>query len=135
VPAFFVVLDSLPVTSSGKLDRRALPAPQRRTESYSAPRTPEEEILCKMLAEVLSVERVGIDDDFFKMGGHSLLAMRLIGRLRARFGVELSVRDVYVASTVRDLSTRIQALIYALTTTVHPANTQMSNELFEEEEI
>jgi acyl-coenzyme A synthetase/AMP-(fatty) acid ligase/acyl carrier protein len=134
IPAAFVFLEHLPLTPNGKLDRRALPSPQRGSESYSAPRTQEEEILCEMFADVLSVERVGIDDHFFKMGGHSLLAMRLIGRTRARFGVELSVRDLYAASTVRELSTTIQALMYA-STTAHFANTQMSNELFEEEEI
>jgi amino acid adenylation domain-containing protein/non-ribosomal peptide synthase protein (TIGR01720 family) len=135
IPAAFVFLEHLPLTLNGKLDRRALPAPQRRSANYSAPRTPEEEILCGMFADLLSVERVGIDDNFFIMGGHSLLAMRLVGRLRAKFGVELSVRDLYAASTVRELSTRIQALMYALAAIVHPANTQMSNELFEEEEI
>jgi acyl carrier protein len=110
VPGAFVVLEALPLTPNGKLDRPALPAPERRGESYRAPRTPEEQLLCDLFAELLSLERVGIDDNFFALGGYSLMATRLVSRVRATFEVELSLRDIFAARTLKDLTTIIQAL-------------------------
>ncbi|MFJ3442332.1 condensation domain-containing protein [Streptomyces sp. NPDC086081] len=99
VPAAVVVLPALPLTPSGKLDRRALPAPDfTRTSTFEPPRTEPEKALCGLFAEVLGVERVGVHDDFFALGGDSIVSVRLADRAR-RAGLALSPRDVFTHRT------------------------------------
>jgi len=111
VPSAFVMLEALPLTSSGKLDRRALPKPEQPGKEgprYVAPRNGEEEILCGIFAEVLGLEQVGVEDNFFELGGHSLLATQVISRVRNVFQVELSLQAMLEAPTVAGFSLRIE---------------------------
>ncbi|HEX8276908.1 MAG TPA: amino acid adenylation domain-containing protein [Longimicrobiaceae bacterium] len=110
VPSAFVALDALPLTPTGKVDRRALPAPEAPAESGAgaAPRTPTEEVLAETWAEVLGVERCGIHDDFFAHGGHSLLATRVVSRVRQAFGVDVPVRAVFEAPTPALFAERVE---------------------------
>jgi len=113
LPSVVVELDALPLTPSGKVDRRRLPAPDfRRPRSgrTAAPQTPEEILLAGIWSEVLGVEEVGVDESFFELGGHSLLATRLVSRLRELLGVDLSVRAVFESPTIAGLARELAAI-------------------------
>ncbi|MDX2086542.1 MAG: amino acid adenylation domain-containing protein [Kofleriaceae bacterium] len=110
MPSAFVVLEALPMTANGKLHRKALPAPDLAALSqraYVPPRTETEELLAGIWMEVLGVERVGTHDDFFQLGGHSLLVMKLLARVRQTFAMELTVRAVFEAPTLGALAQRL----------------------------
>ncbi|WP_097246838.1 amino acid adenylation domain-containing protein [Nocardia amikacinitolerans] len=103
VPAAVVVLDELPLTSVGKVDRSALPEPVLPTREYRAPRTAEEEVIASVIGEVLGIERVGVDDDFFALGGDSVVSIQVVARARAK-GVLFTPRHVFEARTVAALA-------------------------------
>jgi amino acid adenylation domain-containing protein len=111
VPGAFVPLPALPRTPNGKVDRLALVAPEafaREDEAYVAPRTPVEEILCTVWARVMGEPRIGVRDDFFALGGHSLRAVQIVARLREILGVELPLPAVFQAPTVEALATEVE---------------------------
>ncbi|HVR99922.1 MAG TPA: amino acid adenylation domain-containing protein [Thermoanaerobaculia bacterium] len=111
VPAFFVFLDGLPMTPNGKVDRRALPAPDRAEmeEEAAEPRNAAEDLLAGIWAEVLGRDRVGMHENFFEIGGHSLLATQVVSRIRELFGLELPLQRLFEAPTVADLAAAVEA--------------------------
>jgi amino acid adenylation domain-containing protein len=112
VPGAFVRLEKLPLTANGKLDVRALPAPDygAGAETYVTPETAVEQVLAEIWAGVLKLERVGVTDNFFEIGGHSLVAMRVVSRAREVFGVEVPVAALFETPTVRELGKRIEEM-------------------------
>ena len=111
LPSAYVVLESFPLNPNGKIDRKALPAPDRGgfQAQYAAPRTPTEELLSSLWKDLLQLEQVGIHDNFFEIGGHSLLAIQVISRIRQAFGIELEVRTVFDSPTIAGLAETVVA--------------------------
>src|SRR5438552_2423351 len=110
VPAAIVTLAKLPLTPNGKVDRQALPAPEEApTKIYVPPRTPTEEVLANIWAQVLRLDRVGAEDNFFDLGGHSLMATQIVSRVREQCRVELAIRVLFERPTVRGVAEAIDA--------------------------
>ncbi|WP_100482154.1 non-ribosomal peptide synthetase [Mycobacteroides abscessus] len=108
VPTAFAVIPEIPLTTSGKLDKRALPTPDALTErAFRLPVTPTERRMCAIYSHLFGKERVGLDDSFFELGGHSLLAARLVAQIRAQFGIDLTVRAVFDRPTPAGLAEQL----------------------------
>jgi amino acid adenylation domain-containing protein len=117
IPSAFVMLDAMPLTPNGKVDRQALSVPDQARpaleSTFVAPRTPVEKVLTEIWAEVLGLEHVGIQDNFFELGGHSLLATQVMSRLRGAFQVELPLRSLFEAPTVANLAEHVMTVRWA----------------------
>ncbi|MBE9209301.1 amino acid adenylation domain-containing protein [Nostoc sp. LEGE 06077] len=116
LPSSFVMLAALPLTPNGKVNRQALPAPEQvrlQTHPQKAPRTPIEEVIAGIWAQILSVVQVNIDDNFFELGGHSLLATQIVSQLRTAFSVDLPLRSLFESPTVTALAERIEIALKA----------------------
>ncbi|MBT9312777.1 non-ribosomal peptide synthetase [Leptothoe kymatousa] len=134
VPSVFISLDSLPLTPSGKVDRRALPKPdlnQGNLENdFVAPRNPVEETLSNIWEELLKQEKIGIYDNFFELGGHSLLATQMVSRINENFELNLLLRNIFEAPTIAELGNRITTLL-----DMQSASNSLSNQAMEEGEL
>jgi len=117
VPAIFCRVETLPLTPNGKVDTTALPAPDventLRDEPFVAPRTPVEERLAATLSSLLALEHLSVNDNFFMLGGHSLLGTQLISQMRGVFGVEIGLRALFDSPTIAQLAVEIERLIQA----------------------
>jgi acyl carrier protein len=120
IPSIFVTLESLPLTPSGKVDRKALPKPEgvdlATSAPYVAPRTPLEQELAQICTEVLNLEQVGIYDNFFELGGHSLLATQVVSRVQQKLSIELPLRRLFEFPTIAELSQHLESTQLANTT-------------------
>jgi natural product biosynthesis luciferase-like monooxygenase protein len=117
VPADFIVLEQLPFTPNGKVDRKALPKVNGSTAAptkFIAPNTPTEKALAELWQKVLRLDHVSVEHNFFASGGHSLLAMQLVGQVRDRFGIELPLRNLFERPTVGKLAEVIDALLWSV---------------------
>ena len=115
LPSFVVELEALPLTPNGKVDRKSLPKPDVSTQqqAYVAPTTDTQIVLSEIWQDVLGVERVGINDDFFALGGHSLIAIRLQAKITQRFSVDLSMRDLFEKNSIKDIAKQIERYVAA----------------------
>jgi iturin family lipopeptide synthetase A/iturin family lipopeptide synthetase C/tyrocidine synthetase-3 len=123
IPAHFVTLEALPLTVHGKVDRKALPAPEdsAAASAFAAPTTPTERALAELWQHVLRIERVGVQDNFFESGGHSLLAMELVVGVRQRFGFELPLKNLFERPVLADLAEAMDVLSWLARSKAPPA--------------
>ncbi len=122
IPAHFLTLEALPLTEHGKVDRKALPAPERAAPAeFVAPTTPTERALAELWQRVLRIERIGAKDNFFDAGGHSLLSMELVVGVRERFGVELPLKNLFEHPVLADLAEAIDVLSWLARSKALPA--------------
>ncbi len=113
IPAAFVVMETFPLTPNGKVNRKALPAPEQAdfaADDYVAPRTPEEELLASIWADILKLDKVGVKSNFFDLGGHSLLATQVISRIRDAFDVDIELKDLFETPTIATIAETIEQL-------------------------
>jgi acyl carrier protein len=120
IPSVFVVMDGLPRTISGKVDKRSLPAPNRQNRTFVPPRTPIETQLAQIWGQVLNLDRVGLNDNFFELGGHSLNATQLVSRVGKAFQVELPLRSLFDSPTLATQAETIETLRWAKETSQIP---------------
>jgi acyl carrier protein len=116
VPVLYLELPELPVTANGKLDKEALPTPEECRDqrgSATPPRTPLESALGEIVCDLLGLEQVGVEENFFVLGGHSLLGAQLIARVRERFGAELSLRSLFDHPTVESMALTVEEKLVA----------------------
>jgi amino acid adenylation domain-containing protein len=131
IPASFVILKSLPLTINGKLDRKALPAPEEivsRETNFIPPRTPIEEVLAGIWEQLLRVQKVSINDNFFELGGHSLLATQVISRIRSTFNVEIPLPQLFESANLAALATQIEIAIQGKKKEIQPINSVSRNQ-------
>ena len=128
LPAMFVKLNRLPLTPNGKVDRAALPDPsgenRLRDDDFIAPQSPIEKRLAAILCSLFNVNEVSVNDNFFLLGGHSLLGAQLIVKIRSAFGIDLALRTLFDAPTIAALSTEIERLIGARVQNMSEAEAQ-----------
>jgi acyl carrier protein len=134
VPTHFVVLDAMPLTPNGKLDRKALPQPDPSQSQalYVAPVSEREQQLATIWAEVLKVERVGLNDDFFELGGHSLLATQLISRIQSGLGIDVPLRLIFEKPQLNEFIQAFESTSLSLTEDGLFDIEQMMNDMAEE---
>jgi len=117
VPSAFVLLDAIPLTANGKVDKKSLPAPDvdGSQQQYVAPTTDLQNLLCDIWQDVLGIEQVGIEDNFFHLGGHSLLALQLINSIQQHLSLDVSVRTAFEAPTISQLATEMENMVGGVT--------------------
>jgi amino acid adenylation domain-containing protein len=132
IPSAFVVVDNFPLTPNGKIDRRALPAPDLSARdlnvNYLPPRTPMEEIIANIWSKILGVEQIGVNNNFFELGGHSLLATQLISRIRQDLQIELPLQKIFEFPTIAELATEIETIQSVANSLVSPPILPVSRE-------
>ncbi|WP_339099617.1 phosphopantetheine-binding protein [Enterococcus sp. DIV0849a] len=112
IPAYITIIDKLPVTKSGKIDKRNLPEPeQNQRDTYEAPRNELEAMICGLFEEILRIKQVGIDDDFFELGGHSLKAVQLANGISKFSGVKVPLSDILQEKNARSLAEKVKESI------------------------